>query len=144
MQDTVPVMNTFDINSHLITSGSWRQAWYVMFDVERSIILCQTNSPSFPSRRCNRCSRSFSVTLLFSTSAPVGLHKEWNQYYAKDSANKGTNIILWRWKVQYLENQVNEIKNVQTWKNYPIQEALDRSKYRCSSPYVAVFLHFWY
>ena len=45
----------------ICTSGSWRHAWYVKFEVERSIILCHPISPSLLSRRCNRCAISFSV-----------------------------------------------------------------------------------
>lgn len=48
------------------TSASCRQAWYVMFEVDRSIMLCHAISPSLPSRSSKKCSRSFSVTSSFS------------------------------------------------------------------------------
>lgn len=54
------------------TSGSWRQAWYDMLKVDLSIILCHSISPSLP-KRCNRCSKSFSVTMSCSLSSAVVL-----------------------------------------------------------------------
>ena len=53
------------------TSGSWHHAWYDIFEVVLSIIVCHSISPSFPLSKCKRCIKSFSVTISCSLSSAL-------------------------------------------------------------------------
>jgi len=62
-----------------------------MLGVLRSIILCHSISPSLPSRRCNRCSKSFSVTI--SDCPPAGLVSRLSKNIVVSWVNQETDQI---------------------------------------------------